>query len=73
MDRNSATLKDIQDNLLSHFRSLAAVRKQSGFPIFALEHGMTEAQLRCMQSLLRERQKGQADLGAILAALGRLR
>ena len=57
MDRNSATLKDLQDKLLSHFRSLAAVRKQSGFPIFALEHGMTQDELRRMQSLLREHQK----------------
>ena len=59
MDRNSATLKDFQDNLLAHFHSLAAIRKRSGFPIFALEHGMTQTDLRRVQSLLRARQKAR--------------
>ncbi len=60
MDRNAATLKDLQDNLLAHFRSLAAVRKRSGFPIFALEHGMTLTELQRTKALLRERQKAKA-------------
>ena len=59
MDRNAAALKDLQDNLFAHFRSLAAVRERSGFPIFALEHGMTPAELQRAQSLLRERQKAK--------------
>ena len=59
MDRNAATLTDLQDNLLTHFHSLAAAREQSGFPIFALEHGMTPVELRRVQSLLRERQKAR--------------
>lgn len=59
MDRDSATLKDIQDDLLAHFRSLAATREGSGFPIFALEHGMTQTDLRRVQSLLRARQKAR--------------
>ena len=61
MERNAATLKDLQDKLLVHFRSLAAVRKRSGFPIFALEHGMTPTELQRVQSLLCERQKARLD------------
>ena len=60
MDRNAATLKDLQDNLLAHFRSLAAVRERSGFPIFALEHGMTPAELQRTKALLCERQKAKS-------------
>ncbi len=59
MDQNAATLKDIQNDLLKHFRSLAAVREQSKFPIFALEHGMTSAELQRFSALLRERQKAR--------------
>ena len=59
MNSNDAALTGLQDKLLAHFRSLAAVRERSGFPIFALEHGMTEAELQHVQSLLRERQKAR--------------
>ena len=59
MDSNDATLTALQDKLLAHFRSLAAVRERSGFPIFALEHGMTEPELQHVQTLLRERQKAR--------------
>ncbi len=56
MDRNIAPLKDLQDGLLAHFRSLAEVRKRSGFPIFALEHGLTRTELQRVNAFLRERQ-----------------
>ena len=59
MESNDATLTALQEKLLAHFRSLAAVRERSGFPIFALEHGMTETELQHVQSLLRERQKAR--------------
>ena len=56
MDRNVAPLKDLQDDLLAHFRSLAKVRERSGFPIFALEHGLTHTELQRVNAFLRERQ-----------------
>ena len=62
MDRDAATLKDLQDNLLAHFRLLAEARERSGFPIFALEHGMDPAELQRVKALLRERHKVRLPL-----------
>lgn len=55
MDRNVAALKDLQDDLLAHFQSLAEVRERSGFPIFALEHGLSRVELQRVNAFLRER------------------
>ena len=55
MHRDDTTLNDLQDNLLAHFRELAVVRERSGFPIFALEHGMNATELARLNALLRER------------------
>ena len=38
-----------------HFRSLANTREQSGFPIFALEHGLGPDELKRVSALLRDR------------------
>ena len=55
MDQDAATLKDLQDRLHTHFRSLASTRERSGFPIFALEHGLGAEQLSQINTLLRVR------------------
>ena len=59
MNHDATTLKDLQDNVLAHFRSLAAVRERSGFPIFALEHGLTPAELQRINAFLRARQSAR--------------
>ena len=55
MDRDAATLNDLQDRLLAHFHSLACARERSGFPIFALEHGLGPEELERANTLLRAR------------------
>ncbi len=55
MDRDAAVLKDLQDRLLAHFHSLARARERSGFPIFALEHGLGPEELERANTLLRAR------------------
>ena len=62
MHRDDPTLDDLQDDLLAHFRRLAAVRERSGFPIFALEHGLNATELKCVNALLRERIRGRLRL-----------
>ena len=57
--RDADTLKGLQDDLLGHFGSLATVRQSSGFPIFALEHGLDTAQLQRVNTLLRKRQNSR--------------
>ena len=47
---------------MDHFDSLAAVRKRSGFPIFALEHGMDLSILQRVKALLRERHRDRLPL-----------
>ena len=54
MDQDAATLNDLQDKLLDHFHSLAEVRKQSRFPIFALEHGLPPDKIEVVRKSLRE-------------------
>ena len=63
MNHNTATLRQIQHDLMVHFNSLSAVRKRSGFPIFALEHGMGTAERGHVYTLLRERQRDRLPLG----------
>ena len=55
MNRNVAPMKDLQDDLHAHFRSLAKAREPSGFPIFALEHGLDHAERQRVNAFLRER------------------
>lgn len=62
MDANTATLDSLQDELLIHFRELAAIRQQSGFPIFALEHDMPPAMCKQVKTLLRECQKARLPI-----------
>ena len=62
MDHNAATLKDLQDRLHAHFRSLAGARERSGFPIFALEHGLSPEELKRINDLLRARLRARLPL-----------
>src|SRR4051812_32436569 len=50
-------LQTWQDRLERHFESLARERSQSPFPIFALEHGLSEPELLELSGLLRSRRK----------------
>ena len=59
MDRDTATLKDLQDRLHAHFCTLASARKRSGFPIFALEHGLSPKLLHRINVKLRDRQRAR--------------
>jgi len=49
------SLKNWQERLEEHFARLAATRAASDLPLFALEHGLDEDELRQIGSLLRER------------------
>lgn len=62
MDHDAATLEDLQDRLHAHFRSLASARKRSGFPIFALEHGLSHEALNRINPLLRARHRDRLPL-----------
>lgn len=55
MDQDAAFLKDLQDRLRTHFRSLASARERSGFPVFALEHDLGADELSRINALLRNR------------------
>jgi hypothetical protein len=48
-------LNSLQERLQKHFRSLADSRAESGEPIFALEHDLTESELAQMSNALRYR------------------
>ena len=45
-------LEQWQERLEGHFTQLAAARSTSGFPLFALEHGLSEAELEEITELL---------------------
>ena len=47
------TLDEWQERLERHFEDLARLREGSGFPIFALEHGLNEEEIRRISFLLR--------------------
>lgn len=51
----NTSLNSWQGRLEGHFSRLAAARKSAGHPLFALEHGLNEDELREIASLLRER------------------
>lgn len=52
MDRDADALDEVQDQLLTHFQSLANTRKPSGFPVFTLEHGLSPEQIKHIRALL---------------------
>ena len=64
MDHDAAALKDLQDRVDTHFRSLASARERSGFPIFALEHGLGSEELKRIDTLLRARLKARLPLAS---------
>ena len=51
----SVSLEEWQVQLERHFQALAATRVGSGFPLFALEHGLSDEELDEISSLLRSR------------------
>lgn len=55
-------LEKWQERLERHFETLACARADSGFPIFALEHGLTEQELEQISALLRSCLKARLPL-----------
>ena len=55
-------LEQWQDRLARHFESLAHTRADSGLQIFALEHGLNEAEIEDISSLLRSRIEARLPL-----------
>mgnify|MGYP005849101285 CR=1 FL=1 len=55
-------LEQWQGRLERHFESLARTRADSGFPIFALEHGLGDAELEQISRVLRSRLKARLPL-----------
>ena len=51
-----------QERLERHFALLARARADSGFPIFALEHGLNDADLEQISQILRSRLKARLPL-----------
>ena len=49
------SLEKWQEHLESHFENLARMRSGSGFPIFALEHGLSDEDVEELSNLLRSR------------------
>ncbi len=60
----STPLDRWQESLERHFDSLAASRGGSGFPIFALEHGLTSPELEEIGAALRSRLKDRLRLSS---------
>ena len=58
----SEPLEEWQQRLERHFESLARTRASTGFPIFALEHGLEQEDLDEISSLLRSRLASGARL-----------
>ncbi len=56
------SLEQWQARLERHFESLARKRSSSGFPIFALEHGLEQGELDEIASQLRSRLRGGIQL-----------
>ncbi|MDO8589230.1 MAG: hypothetical protein Q7T82_19560 [Armatimonadota bacterium] len=57
------SLEEWQERLERHFTQLAAARSKSGFPLFALEHGLTEDEFEEIGKLLRSRLADGLRLG----------
>src|SRR5215813_10361078 len=55
-------LEKSQECLERHFESLASTRADSGFPIFALEHGLTDQELDAISGVLRSRLRARLPL-----------
>jgi len=56
-------LEEWQERLERHFTQLAAARSKSGFPLFALEHGLTEDEFEEISKLLHSRLAAGLRLG----------
>ena len=56
------TLEEWQERLERHFEALARLREGSGFPIFALEHGLSDEEIEEISSLLRSHLKSRRPL-----------
>lgn len=50
----TSLLDSFQFKLEQHFRDLAAERKEAGYPIFALEHGLSHVEVQSLEDALRE-------------------
>jgi hypothetical protein len=67
MNSSNLPLEQWQVRLERHFESLTRTRANSGFPIFALEHGLADAELEQISRVLRSRLKARLPLGPHLA------
>src|SRR5208337_2530623 len=56
-------LEKWQERLERHFTQLASARSNSGLPLFALEHGLTEDEFKEISTLLRSRLAAGLRLG----------
>ena len=57
-------LEHWEERLERHFSALAATREGSGFPIFALEHPLSPAEIEDLSSLLRAQMRSNNRLGS---------
>ena len=62
MDRDTEFLNETQERLDKHFRAIAQTRENSGFPVFALEHGLTQPERNAVFPILRARVKPRLPL-----------
>ena len=66
------TLEEWQERLERHFENLARLREGSGFPIFALEHGLNDEEIRKNLVSTPFAPEVSTSIESILASLGNL-
>ena len=62
MDKDAVFLDQTQKRLHEHFQAIAARRENSGFPVFALEHCLSQGELQQVSRLLKHRLKKRLQL-----------
>ena len=62
MDKDAVFLDQAQKRLHDHFHAIAIRREPSGFPVFALEHCLTQDELARVKPLLRHRLRNRQPL-----------
>lgn len=62
MDRETSFLDETQERLNTHFRAIAQARETSGFPVFAMEHGLTQQERNTLFPLLQFRARTRLQL-----------
>ena len=62
MDNDAVFLERTQKRLHEHFQAIAIRREHSGFPVFALEHCLTNDELDRVKRMLRHRLRNRQPL-----------